>query len=348
MSTLPTENPPPAPPRNKPDDGNVRAALKQQLPVPVAALRSRVDLPRRFLPADPWKGQPMFRINKLRAAWANTRRSQRHTRNDEGFSFAQVIVTMVIVGILGGAIGFTAFQFIGQSRETVLAANIRTAADAVQNTLALNPDLKTATGTTGVPGAGLLSELGNVAGFTWDGSAFPFAAGDGIETVRIQMIEKGTATAPIVAANAPSVSWLVEDFDAVRIQIRNEDGAWACALIVLRPDWATGTADEQAQAEGNLRGIWYDAGANIPTAAAEIGGRHHCSPATLGAVASHVGGGRTAATPYKDPLPVDSSGWTIPYDVSPGLTIVPDPGVAPGDPDVPGRLLERTVPGFDA
>ena len=52
----------------------------------------------------------MFKFPKLRSLWAKTRDAQRDTRrDDEGFSFAQVIVTMVIVGILGGAIGFTAF-----------------------------------------------------------------------------------------------------------------------------------------------------------------------------------------------------------------------------------------------
>ena len=74
----------------------------------------------------------------LRRAHSN----QDRDRNDEGFSFAQVIVTMVIVGILGGIGTFAAFQYIGQSRETVLSANIQTAAAAVQNTLALNPGLK--------------------------------------------------------------------------------------------------------------------------------------------------------------------------------------------------------------
>ena len=61
------------------------------------------------------------------------------------------------------------------------------------------------------------------------------------------------------------MSWLVADrFDASGLQIRNEDGAWACALVVLRPDWTVGDADDQAKAvEGTLRGIWYDAGSNI-------------------------------------------------------------------------------------
>ena len=303
----------------------------------------------------------MFRFIRS-CLWARARDTQRSTssdpqgtqrddagfqRDDAGFSFAQVIVTMVIVGILGGAIGFTAFQFIGQSRETVLAANIRTAADAVQNTLALNPNLKAATGTTGVPDTALISELGNTAGFTWAGDQFPFDTGDGIETVRIQMLEKDATAAGATATNAPAVIWLIEDFDAVRIQIRNEDGAWACALIVLRPDWTTGTADQQAQAEGNLRGIWYDAGANIPTATDEVGGRHHCSPTTLGAMGTHTGGGRPVAA-VRDSLPVSSSEWTIPYSSAPGTTLLPDTNQPSTATDIPGRWLLRTVPGFDA
>ena len=281
----------------------------------------------------------MFKFAKLRSLWTKTRNAQ---HDDEGFSFAQIIVTMVIVGILGGAIGFTMFRFISQTSETVLAANIRTAAEAVQNTLALDPDLKSAATATGVPDAALLSELGNVTGFTWAGDQFPFAAGDGIETIRIQMLVKGTTSIGANSVNAPQVSWLVENFDAARIQIRDDNGAWACALIVLRPDWTTGTGNQQTQAEGTLRGIWYDAGANIPTAASEAGGIHHCSPTTSQAVSSHTGGGRTAGTAVHDPLPVNGAAWTIPYDSTPGVTPKADPN-GTGD-DIPGRLLRRKVP----
>ena len=285
----------------------------------------------------------MFKFDKLRNLRAKTRNAQ---RDDDGFSFAQVIVTMVIVGILAAAIGFTMFRFISQTRETVLAANIRTAAESVQNTLAMDPDLKSATATTGVPDAALLAELGNSTGFTWAGNKFPFVAGDGVETIRIQMLVKGTAGIGANSTNAPQVSWLVDDFDAIRLQIRDEDGAWACALIVLRPDWTTGTVDQQTQTEGTLRGIWYDAGSNIPTAAPEAGGSHHCSPTTSQAVSSHIGGGRTAGTAVHDPLPVNGAAWTIPYDSTPGVTPVVDPN-GTGD-DIPGRLLQRTVPSFGA
>ena len=294
-------------------------------------------------------------------------------RNDYGFSFVQMIVTMVIGGILLTTVGFAAFQYIQTARETVLESNIRTAAEAVQNTLALNPNLRT-TGNPAdtaleVPGAAspaLLSELTNAAGFAWTttGTAtgdagWVFADTDTPNIVHIQMIQKAanvaaTSAAVVGAAGvipaAPKVRWLVDDRDAVRLQIRNEDGSWACALIVLRPDWNTtmagGTPNEAAQAtvEGNLRGIWYDAGANIP----DDNGLHHCSPTSNAshefAAASGTYGGFGApgafgndaaedgvATDTHDPLPVNGATWNI-------------PGTAP----VLSRTLLQSVPDFES
>ena len=296
-------------------------------------------------------------------------------RDDYGFSFVQMIVTMVIGGILLTTVGFAAFQYIQTARETVLEANIRTAAEAVQNTLALNPNLRT-TGTPAVPalevpGAAspaLLSELTNAAGFTWtttdtatsgNTGGWVFADTDTPNVVHIQMIEKAATAATTSAAvagagavipAAPKVRWLVDDRDAVRVQIRNEDGSWACALIVLRPDWNTtmagGTPNEadQATVEGNLRGIWYDAGANIPA----DNGLHHCSPTYNGALSAFAGttaiGGFVtpgsfgnedakdgATTVTRDPLPADGSTWNI-------------PGTAP----VLSRTLLQSVPDFES
>ena len=286
-------------------------------------------------------------------------------RNDGGFSFAQVIVTMVIVGILGGAIGFTAFQFIGQSRETVLAANIRTAAEAVQNTLALNPDLRDGVDTTtGEVSEGFKGALSNAAGFDWKsgvGTEWTLDSGDGVETVHVQMIlqERAAITGPPAipaidireasATEAPAVDWLVDQGDAVRLQIRNDDGAWACALVVLRPDWAD-TASS-LEVEGNLRGIWFDAGANIPG----DDGLHHCSPVTvqdadLTGTAARFG--IAVGADGKLPPPDDGSIWTIPHNDDGDLdtaenddaTTAGNGGTSSGD--IPQRILQRTVPEF--
>lgn len=297
-------------------------------------------------------------------------------RDDNGFSFVQLIVTMVISGILLGTVGFAAFSYIGQARETVLEANIRTAADAVQNTLALNPNLRVAADpdgsgsdteaaaqARGAASPALLSALSNAAGFTWvtpgatpasnDADGWRFAATDTPEVVHIQMLEKdafGTITAAgntgTHEAITPDVRWLVDDRDAVRLQVRNEDGAWACALVVLRPDWNGTAADadtdaeipsDQAQAtvEGNLRGIWYDAGANIPA----DNGLHHCSPTLSGSAQDLQGAdyGNTAAEDDEailnnNPLPVSGSTWNIPAE---GTAVL-------------ARTFLRSVPDFES
>ena len=138
--------------------------------------------------------------------------------------------------------------------------------------------------------------------------------------------------------------WLVGDRDAVRLQIRNDDGAWACAIVVLRPDWdnarsgGTPSSAVQATAEGSLRGIWYDAGSNIPA----DNGRDHCSPTLAAAqdlsAAATYGNTDAAdadAATGQDPLPVSGSQWNVPAETRATVAI-------------PTRSFERTVPGFDA
>ena len=284
-------------------------------------------------------------IEKLRNLWAKTRNTPQGSRDDAGFSFAQVIVTMVIVGILGGAIGFTAFEFIGQSRETVLAANVRTAAEAVQNTLALNPNLKKdVAADTGQAPAVLIGELANAAGFDWKTTGatsaqdgWVFDLGDGAETVHIQFLGKataagavrGTTATPPTDAESPKANWMIENGDAVRLHAQNDDGAWACALVVFRPNYTLGTAIATVTAEAveaNLRGIWYDAGSTI-----ELDGLHHCSPVNVTAQtisAANIAAGHPAGT-TNEPLPASGSEWTIPAETG-----------------IDARTLQRTVPAF--
>ena len=286
-------------------------------------------------------------------------------RDDHGFSFAQLIVSMIISGILLTAVGFTVFGFINQARDTVLASNIRTAAEAVQNVIALNPEVNdTAHAASGQADQRLVSALTNNAPFTWrvaasaNTSAFPGDEGWRLtdetspDIIHIQLIQRDEITASriltaavgaaatggqprggpppigVTADAAPSVRWLVSDNDAIRIQTRNDDGSWACALIVMRPDWEDGRTDTTpsaatiAEVESRLRGIWYDAGAHI-----EEEGLHNCSPTNVTPVTPATGTANADAgdtVDRHDVLPASSQQWVI------------------GD-----RTLERSVPDFE-
>ena len=277
-------------------------------------------------------------------------RSDNGGRNDDGFSFAQVIVTMIIIGVLTVAVGFTVFNFIGQARNTVLASNVRTAAEAVQTAISLNPQLRTNI-TAGAPSPDLIAELTALTPLvwdtTWDMRADAVDAAAQPNVIHIQMIEQGAARQASASAT-PRVRWLVGTGDAVRIQARNTDGAWACALIVLRPDWNNDKAGANSDvnnaraltAEGQLRGVWYDTGAVIPpagTTAAELAVQHglqHCSPVGDHNVPGSHGNAsgcpstfvptpstRTAlygncaagdGGPAADALPVSTSAWNFP------------------------------------
>lgn len=292
-------------------------------------------------------------------------------RDDLGFSFVQLIVTMIISGILLGGIGFTVFSFINTARDTVLSANIATAANAVQTTLALNPTLRTpADATTGEPSANFISALTANAPFSWTGGDWTLANTDEPTLIRIQMIliadDGATATTKIADveqaadAVAPKVRWVIGDGDAVRIQSRNTDGSWACALIVLRPDWDAARAagspgdDAIATAEANLRGIWYDGGSSYDNNAALS--EQHCSPVANTTANTTAGSGGSpggnsglsgdadtlfgntaagdAATAIRDVLPLNSSSWNV-------------GGATGANPAIPARTFDRAVPSFD-
>ena len=144
----------------------------------------------------------------------------------------------------------------------------------------------------------------------------------------------------------PTVRWLVDNGDAVRLHIRNQDGAWACALVILRPDWTDGGSTDVA-AEGNLRGIWYDSGTSVTDDA----GRHDCSPTTVADEDLARGAARhgiPAGTAGNDPLPIDGSQWAIPHDdnLADATRYDDGPNAYDAAGQIPERLLQRTVPEF--
>ena len=249
-------------------------------------------------------------------------------RNAHGFNYIQLIVGMIIFVALSRIVGPPAFRMITRARSTALNANIQTAAETVRNVLAIDPGKRgDPDTTTGAPSGTFLAALTDDAPFNWDAS-WALVDGDDSDTIRVQHI-KGTGTVDEgTAAAAPVVDWLLNDWDAVRIQARNQDGAWACALIVLKPNTEdgdqtsgrnTGTAiNEEVDttpisvsgsysgiakqlADARLRGVWYDSGDT------DFANALHCSPAGNTGVASAAD---------KSWVPEAADQWTIPVDAA--------------------------------
>ena len=250
-------------------------------------------------------------------------KAKRKARNAHGFNYIQLIVGMIIFVALSRIVGPPAFRMITRARSTALNANIQTAAETVRNVLAIDPAKRgTVTATTGVPDAIFIAALTDDAPFNWQ-TGWRLDADDDSDTIRVQFIDQSASATPSAAianTDAPDVRWLLNDWDAVRIQAKNQDNAWACALIVLKPDSnnldadgdelvseagtddaATGFNVAVDLANAHLRGIWYDSGDTYITDTSNRAhsGTDHCSPVVY-----------DATTPTA-PLPGSASGWTI-------------------------------------
>ena len=251
--------------------------------------------------------------------------AKRKERNAHGFNYIQLIVGMIIFVALSRIVGPPAFRMITRARSTALSANIQTAAETVRNVLAIDPAKRGTVGTNGAPDPIFIAALTDDAPFNWQ-TDWQLTADDDSDTIRVQFIGKtasATPTAAAAGADEPKVYWLLNAFDAVRIQAKNQDGAFACALIVLKPaaanldtndddevavagtDNSTAAATDVAVdlANAHLRGIWYDTAENYVTTgvapASRVNGVDHCSPVVY-----------DATTPTA-PLPASASGWTI-------------------------------------
>ena len=88
------------------------------------------------------------------------------------------------------------------------------------------------------------------ADFIWVGDTgtapWTLTATDDDTTIRVQFLRQGAVVAG-TATDGPRVPWLVRAGAAIRLQARNSDGAWVCALIVARPV----VSDTDAATEAN-------------------------------------------------------------------------------------------------
>ena len=235
-------------------------------------------------------------------------RTRRH-RNDRGFSMLELLVGMVILGILG-AIGYGIYtNFIGDARDTALDQNIQTAAAEIQSVLALEPTLA-----SNIPE--LVTAMTNRTNFVWD-PAWDFQTGDEPDVIRFQFVLDAAAAIP-AGAVAPQVAWLVDNESAVRIHLTNPEGEWRCALLVLKPsttdiDTIVAAPTTAAAKAAELRGIWFDGGAN-----ANLAGLHDCSPVSSRGAGAWGPAGNLTCTTATPPmvtnncLPINAQTWWIP------------------------------------
>ncbi len=238
------------------------------------------------------------------------------SRNNKGIGPTGVVVTIVILAILAGIGGPPLWRLIRDAREHAVNTTLQEAAQVVQNRLTLQPELADSTKLQELENA-LIEDFDvdwNIDGHGGATYAFSSTVGDE-RSIHVQFIKEGTS-AVAASGTAPTVDWLLADDKGVRIQAQNSDGAWACALIVLRPNvdadeaidndrfiqvtQPAGSDKDNARVKINawLGGIWYDS-EETPL---DSNGLHACSPAlTIGSSGTTVGAA----------LPTSASEWPV-------------------------------------
>ena len=219
---------------------------------------------------------------------------------DAGIGPTGVVVTIVILAILASIGGPALWRLITDAREFSVNTTVQQAAEVVRNRLTLEPDLMNDQSASNTD---LVNALLEDYDLNWeleaasDGLGFGFAAETGDETtMKVQFLTKGGVPAGVLSGTVgPTTPWLLSSGRGIRIQAQNSDGAWACALIVMRPDSELGhivdgnlvgtdiaTAGLTADTNGKtkldvwLAGIWYDSD-DEPLGTANWGA-NACSP----------------------------------------------------------------------
>ena len=293
----------------------------------------------------------------------NTIRKTRQikARNDKGVGVIGLVVTLVILSIIAAIGGPPLWRLITDANEAKLNSHLEQAAEAVKTRFRLKPELLTPkTATTGTMTDELRNDLtaewgvpwldwpGNTGSATnWTEAALKTAAGGASQdqTFFLQAINvpadrtkpssHGKTNAGAAAANAaPQYPFIVAAGSAWRIAVANEDGAWACALIVQRPkvtatnvaaagNYVGGvpstTGDAVTSVTAWMVGDWFDRGDRLLD---NDGMNSVCSPVIAAG---------TAATTAKmhAALPTGVAKW--PVGTSAAVTGAHFPDVALGD-----------------
>ena len=258
----------------------------------------------------------------------------RQIRNDKGnAALIGVLIALALTGLMLSLAGPDMLDILRGARGQKLEANFQQAVSVVEARIQQEPEWLNVGNASdgagaamdGTPHTEFLDVLiSDGSDFTWVGAsdAWALAPNDDDTTIRVQFLQDGTAAAVGTNVAGPTVSWLVRSGAAIRLQSRNSDGAWVCALIVARPS----VTSTQATAQNNylrdgdsnevlaaaptyserriaafLGGTWYDQGDSYANPAAS---HSHCDPVGQDPT-------NTAADLTHEWLPNSGSQWKI-------------------------------------
>ena len=195
------------------------------------------------------------------------RARQIKARNDKGVGVIGLVVTLVILSIIAAIGGPPLWRLITDANEAKLNSHLEQASEAVRTRFRLKPELLTpGDAATGAMKPELRDDLTAEWGVPWLDWPGTFDAADGDDqTFYVQAINQDPSHKPPIATAAPIYPFIAKPGGAWRILTYNDDGAWACALIVQLPK----VSDTQANQNGNFVGAKtgrITAGSDIVTA----------------------------------------------------------------------------------
>ena len=235
----------------------------------------------------------------------DTPKEERTLRDKGNAALIGVLIALALTGLMLSLAGPDMLDILRGARGQKLEANFQQAVSVVEARIQQEPEWLNTSGTkagstsTGTATSDFLDVLiSDGADFNWQ-SGWLLQDADDDTTIRVQFILDGTLAISSTAGSAPVVDWLVRDAAAVRLQARNSDGAWVCALVIARPSVTNSEAQDEDNylkaantkaASGDvssntgrrisawLGGTWYDQGDSYTDSAASA---RHCDPVGL-------------------------------------------------------------------
>ena len=255
--------------------------------------------------------------------------SRKCSRNDFGnAALIGVLVAMALTGLMLSISGLGMLDILRGAREQKLEANFIQAVSVVEARIQQEPEWlnisgsKAGSDTSGVPTIEFIDILiADGADYTWRNAGtatdgWDLQPTDDDTTIRIQFLLQSSALSAGTNTVGPTVPWLLQSGAAIRLQSRNSEGAWVCALVVGRPSVsdteaidATHYLEDAITYTGSTPPILLTGeAATVPISSDVAGYTGRKTSAWLGGTWYDQGDSYSNSTHHCDPIGVDTTG----------------------------------------